>query len=62
MLQAEAAGRAAKEQLISERFVCKSKAFFERVNKLKLRTMDQSNKKVKLTSAKGKVDTLLSLI
>ena len=62
VLQAEAAGRAAKEQFINERFVCKSKAFFERIKKLKLRTMDQSNKKVKLTSAKGKVDTLLSLI
>lgn len=56
VLRAEAAGKAAKEQFIDERFVSKKKGFFERLKKLKLKTMDHCSKKVKLTSAQGKVD------
>ncbi|XP_049337187.1 uncharacterized protein LOC111196954 [Astyanax mexicanus] len=55
VLQAEAAGRAAKEKFIDERFVSKKKGFFEPLNKLKLKTMYHSSKKIKLTSAQGKV-------
>lgn len=56
MLRAEAAGRAAKEQFIQERFVSKRKEFLDRLKKLKLKTMDHCSKRVKLTSAQGKVD------
>lgn len=56
VLQAEAAGRAAKEQFIHKRFVSKKKGFFDRLKKLNLKTMDHCSKKVKLTSAQGKVD------
>uniref|UniRef100_UPI00358E00C9 uncharacterized protein isoform X5 n=1 Tax=Myxine glutinosa TaxID=7769 RepID=UPI00358E00C9 len=54
VLRAEAAGRAAKEQFIQERFVSKRKEFFDRLKKLKLKTMDHCSKRVKLTSAQGK--------
>ena len=56
VLQAEAAGKAAKQQFIDERFVSKKKEFFEPLKKQKLKTMEHCNKKVKLTSAQGKVD------
>lgn len=56
VLRAEAAGRAAKEQFIHEHFVSKKKGFFDRLKKLNLKTMDHCSKKVKLTSAQGKVD------
>lgn len=56
VLRAEAAGRAAKEQFIQERFVFKKKEFLDRLKKLKLKTMDHCSKRVKLTSEQGKVD------
>ncbi|KAJ8349354.1 hypothetical protein SKAU_G00244840 [Synaphobranchus kaupii] len=46
VLRAEAAGRAAKEQFIHDRFVSKKKDFFERLKKLKLKTMDHCSKKL----------------
>ena len=55
MLRTEAAGRPAKEQFFQDRFVSK-KEFFDRLKKLKLKTMDHCSKRVKLTSAQGKVD------
>lgn len=56
VLRAEAAGRAAKELFIQERFVSKREQFLDRLKKLKLKTMDHCTKRVKLTSAQGKVD------
>ena len=53
MLRAEAAGRPAKEQFIQERFVSRRKDFFDRLKKLKLKTMDHCSKRVKLTSGEG---------
>uniref|UniRef100_UPI00358E5A97 uncharacterized protein n=1 Tax=Myxine glutinosa TaxID=7769 RepID=UPI00358E5A97 len=46
VLRAEAAGRAAKEQFIQERFVSKRKEFFDRLKKLKLKTMDHCSKRL----------------
>ena len=57
VLRAEAAGKLAKETFVSERFEEKSKEFFDPIHKLKLLTMEASNKTVKLTSSKGKVST-----
>ncbi|XP_033949403.1 uncharacterized protein [Pseudochaenichthys georgianus] len=54
VLRAEAAGRAAKEQFIQERFISKRKDFFDRLKKRTLKTMDYCSKRVKLTSAQGK--------
>ncbi|XP_034071336.1 uncharacterized protein LOC117545602 [Gymnodraco acuticeps] len=55
VLRAEAAGRAAKEQFIQERFISKRKDFFDRLKKLTLKTMDYCSKRVKLTSVQGKL-------
>ncbi|KAL1007331.1 hypothetical protein UPYG_G00085120 [Umbra pygmaea] len=55
LLWAEAAGRAAKEQFIQERFVSKRKEFLDRLKKIKLKTMDHCSNRVKLTSAQGKL-------
>ena len=52
VLKAEAAGREAKEAFINDRFVhgASDVLFFEPIKKMKLKTMDFSNKTVKLTA------------
>ena len=57
VLQAEEFGRGQRDQFIQERFVNgqSDKLFFEPVKKLKLRTMEVTNKQVKLTTSEGKV-------
>ena len=57
VLRAEAAGKKSKEAFIQDRFVSGSseELFFEPIKKLKLKTMDASNKTVKLTASQGKV-------
>lgn len=57
VLHAEVTGKQAKKSFIEERFVKGSseKLFFEPIKKLKLKTMDASNKTVKLTASHGKV-------
>ena len=61
VLRAEKAGKEAKEAFIQERFVNGSseKLFFEPIKRLKLKTMDASNKTVKLTASHGKVGKIL---
>ena len=61
VLRAEKAGKEAKEAFIQERFVNGSseKLLFEPIKRLKLRTMDVSNKTVKLTASHGKVGKIL---
>lgn len=62
VLNAEAAGKEAKEAFIRDRFVNGSSEvlFFEPIKRLKLKTMEASNKTVKLTASQGKVcDTIL---
>ena len=57
VLQAEVKGKEAKEEFIKDRLgpTSPEKCFFERIKKLKLKTMDNNNKKVTLTASKGKV-------
>lgn len=57
VLRAEAAGKEAKELFIRERFVNGSSEtlFFEPITRQKLKTMEDSNKTVKLTASQGKV-------
>jgi hypothetical protein len=57
VLSAEATGKKAKEAFIQERFVNGSSEvlFYEPIKKLKLKTMEASNKTVKLTASQGKV-------
>ena len=57
VLNAEAAGKKAKEEFIHDRFVVgpSGDQFFEPIRKLRLKTMEASNKTVKLTSSEGKV-------
>jgi len=57
VLHAEAIGKKAKEAFIQDRFVNGSSEalFFEPIKKKKLKTMESSNKTVKLTSSQGKV-------
>ncbi|CAH1773854.1 unnamed protein product [Owenia fusiformis] len=57
VLIAEAAGKAAKDAFIRDRFVNGSSEaqFFEPIKKLKLKTMEASSKTVKLTAPQGKV-------
>lgn len=57
VLRAEAAGKESKDAFIRDRFVSGSseELFFEPIKKLKLKTMDASNKTVKLTASQGKV-------
>ena len=61
VLRAEKAGKEAKEAFIQERFVNGSseKLFIEPIKRLKLKTMDASNKTVKLTASHGKVGKIL---
>ena len=62
VLRAEAAGKEAKEMFIRDRFVSGSAEtlFFEPITKLK--TMEDSNKTVKLTASQGKVSDPTSLL
>lgn len=57
VLRAEAAGKEAKEEFIRARFVKGSPEtqFFEPIKRIKLKTMEASNKTIKLTSSQGKV-------
>ncbi|KAK0148593.1 hypothetical protein N1851_011078 [Merluccius polli] len=57
VLRAEAAGKESKRAFIQDRFVSGSseELFFEPIKKLKLKTMDASNKTVKLTASQGMV-------
>ena len=61
VLSAEVKGREARDTFIRERFVDGSSEalFFNPIKRLKLRTMEESNKVVKLTSSQGKVSDLL---
>lgn len=57
VLRAEAVGKESKHDFIQGRFVNGSseEMFFEPIKKKKLKTMDASNKAVKLTASQGKV-------
>ncbi|XP_068234747.1 uncharacterized protein [Palaemon carinicauda] len=57
VLRAKKAGKEAKEAFIQERFVNGSfeKLFFEPIKRLKLKTMDASNKTVKVNASHGKI-------
>ena len=55
VLLAEAKGRAAKEEFLRDRMQKKEKSFFDPVKRLMLKTMETNNKKVTLTTSKGKV-------
>jgi hypothetical protein len=58
VLIAEEAGRMEKEKFVQERLQKvgnEEKDFFDKVSKLKLKTMEKSSKKLKLTSSQGKV-------
>jgi len=57
VLRAEAAGKEAKELFIRDRFMngCAETLFFEPITRQKLKTMEDSNKTVKLTASQGKV-------
>ena len=64
VVRAEAAGKEAKDAFIRDRFVKGSEVlFFEPIKRQKLKTMEASNKTVKLTSSQGKVcDAILHSI
>ena len=57
VLHAEKAGKESKEGFIQEQFVNDSseKLFFKPIKRLKLKTMEASNKTVKITASHGKV-------
>ena len=57
VLRAEATGKEAKDVFIRDRLVNGSSEtlFFEPIKRIKLKTMEASNKTVKLTSSQGKV-------
>ena len=57
VLRAEDIGKEAKEAFIQDRFVNGSSEsqFFDPIKRLKLKTMEASNKSVKLTASQGKV-------
>lgn len=59
VLRAESAGKIAKQAFIKERFQNQSleSSFFDPIKKLKLLTMEASNKKVKMTTQQGKVSS-----
>ena len=61
VLRTEKTGKKAKEAFIQERFMNGSseKLFFEPIKRLYLKTMDVSNKTVKLTASDGKVGKIL---
>ena len=64
VLHAEATGKEAKEVFIRDRFVNGSSEtlFFEPIKRQKLKTMEASNKTVKLTASQGKVCDPILLI
>lgn len=64
VFRAEAAGKQAKEAFIRDRFIdgSSSEMFFDPIKKQKLKTMEASNKTVKLTSSQGKVCRSLLLL
>lgn len=64
VLRAEAAGKEAKEMFIRDRFASGSAEtlFFEPIRKQKLKTMEDSNKTVKLTASQGKVSDPIFLL
>ena len=57
VLRAEAAGKEAKDAFIKDRFINGSSEtlFFEPIKRQNLRTMEASNKTVKITASQGKV-------
>ena len=56
VLRAEAVGKQEKETFIQDRLSPDStKGFFDRLKKVKLLTMEQNNKKAKLTTSEGRV-------
>lgn len=57
VLRAETAGKEAKEKFVKDRFESGSSEalFFEPIKRQKLKTMEASNKVVKLTASQGKV-------
>jgi hypothetical protein len=57
VLNADEVGKTTKEKFIQERFVNGSseELFFEPIKRLNLKTMDATNKVVKLTASQGKV-------
>lgn len=62
VLRAETIGKEAKETFIKERLMKDPKElFFEPIKKQKLKTMEASNKVVKLTSQQGKVCIIILL-
>ena len=63
VLRAEKAGKNAKDTFIQERFVNGSpeKLFFDPIKRIKLKTMDASNKTIKLTTSQGKVHKILTI-
>ena len=62
VLNAEKTGKKGKQDFIQERFVENSSldTFFSSIRKNKLKTMEISNKSVKMTSSQGKVSTILT--
>ena len=63
VLRAEAVGKEAKEAFIRDRFMsgASEKLFYDPIRRRKLRTMEASNKTVKLTSSMGKVCTYINI-
>ena len=61
-LNAEKTGKKAKQDFIQARFVENSSVntFFNSIRKNKLKTMEISDKSVKLTSSQGKVSPILT--
>ena len=59
VLEAESKGKSAKKRFVDERFTSgkSEEMFFQPIQKLKLRTVENSNKVVKLTATQGKVST-----
>ena len=62
VLNAEKTGKKAKQDFIQERFVENSflDTFFNSIQKNKLKTMEISNRSVKMTSSQGKVSPILT--
>ena len=55
VLRAEEAGKDAKNTFIDERLLSTAKDFFDSIKKLKLLTMELTNKQIKLTNTQGNV-------
>ena len=62
VLRAEAAGKEAKDKFIQIRMKNSREVFFEPINKLRLKTMEASNKTIKLTASQGRVNTCIHII